>query len=504
MNSTSAVSVKQRKQQATALLQAGRVDEAKGIFEELSRDARRDPDVWHLLAACHGLQRDHVQCEACARKAIALMPSFAGAWSNLGSALHSQGKLAEAEAALREAVKHAPTDAQAYSNLGNVYRKLKRTDEAERYYREAIRLQPNFPDALTNLGLVFQDRDNLAEAAAMHRSALSLNPQHGDALYNLGYTLMLLGEPQSAIPFLERVTQLNPDQTRGWISLGSAYARVHDHARAVLCYERGVDLDPHNAEYLLALGSNYLTIGACEKSVDALTHALELNPGDGETRFWLAAAGAGEAPDKMAPGTVIKLFDDYADNFDEHLTGELRYRTPALLSASLRRALGDRTRALSLLDLGCGTGLLGIEVKDIAGYLAGVDLSPKMIEQARRRGIYHELCAQEIVTYMEVSSRRYDAVLSADVFVYIGDLNRVFAAVSRCLEAGGLFAFSVESHMGNEPYHLRPSGRFAHSLPYLRELTAWHGFEEVSVDVVTLRLERSIPVQGYIVVLHRR
>jgi predicted TPR repeat methyltransferase len=504
MNPTSAVSVTQRKQQGMALLQAGRVDEAKSIFEELSRDARRDPYVWHLLAACHGLQGDYVQCETFARKAIALLPSFSGAWSNLGSALHSQGKLAEAEAALREAIRRAPTDAFAHSNLGNVCRDLKKTGEAEKCYREALRLQPNFPDALTNLGLLMQDRGESKEAAELHRRALALNPQHVDAHYNLGYTLLSLGEEKSALPLLERVTQMRPNEVRGWVSLGNACTRVHDRIRAVSCYERGVSLDPDNAENLSALGICYLIIGEREKSIAALKRALELNPDDDETRYWLAAAGIGEMPERTSADAVTKLFDGYAGNFDAHLVGKLQYHIPAQIGAILRHLGGAGTRALSMLDIGCGTGLLGAEVRDMAGHLAGVDLSPKMIEQARQRGIYQELAVGDVVAYMEASSRRYDAVLSADVFVYIGDLENVFAAATRCLAEAGLFIFSVESHAGNEPYHLRQTGRFAHALPYLRELSARHGFEEISVDNATIRLEKDAPIPGYVVTLRRR
>jgi predicted TPR repeat methyltransferase len=486
-----------------ALLQAGRVAEAKAIFEALSRDARRDPDVWHLLGACHSMLGDDARGEECARKAVALMPSFAGAWVNLGSALLGQHKLAEAESALREAVKRAPADAQAHSNLGNVYREMKKTDEAEKCYREALRLQPNFPDALTNLGLIMQDRGELREAVALHRRALALNPQHVDAHYNLGYALILLGEAKPAIPHLERVTQLRPGDTRGWISLGGAYARVHDMKRAVSCYDRSVSLDPHNPESLSSLGVCCLAVGEQEKSIAMLTRALELNPDDNETRFWLAAAGVGEAPETISPDAVAKFFDGYADNFDEHLVGELQYRAPAVLNNALRRALGDEARVLSLLDVGCGTGLLGMEVKDITGYLAGIDLSPKMIEKARVRSVYDDLVLQDITDFLETTPRHFDAVVATDVFIYIGKLDRIFAATSARLVAGGLFAFSVEAHMGDEPYHLRTSGRYAQSLRYLRELSSRYGFAEVSVDPVVLRLENGVPMDGYVVVLRR-
>lgn len=503
MSAMSGIPVRQRKQQAIALLQAGRASEARDIFEGLSRDARRDPDVWHLLGACHCMLGDDARGEECARKAVALLPSFAGAWVNLGSALLGQHKLAEAESTLHEAIKRAPSDAQAHSNLGNVCREMKKTDEAEKCYREAIRLQPNFPDALTNLGILMQDRGELREAVELHRRALALNPQHVDANYNLGYALILLDEAKSAIPHLERVTQLRPGDTRGWISLGGAYGRVHDIKRASSCFERGVSLDPRNAENLSTLGVSYLACGERDKAVTMLTRALELKPDDSETRYWLAAAGVGETPEKMAADAVTKLFDDYASSFDAHLVETLRYDIPTVVSATLRRIRGANMQPLAVLDLGCGTGLVGTKVKDIASYLAGVDLAPKMIAQAEKRGIYDELTAQEVVAHMEGTSRRYDAVLSADVFIYFGDLSSVFAAAHRCLSESGIFIFSVEAHTGDEPYYLRQSGRYAHALDYLRELSRRHGFEEISVGPETIRLDRGLPVEGYVVALRR-
>jgi len=188
-----------------ALLQAGCV-EVRGIFERLFRDARRDPHVWHLLTACHGLLDDHIQSQVYARKTLVFLPSLASAWSNLGSAFYTQSKSTETKDSFREAVKWAPTDTQAHTSPGNVIPKLKRTVEVELYYREANRNQLNFPDALTNLQVFMQDCEEMAEAVAMHRQTLALNAQHMDALYNPGYALMLLGDPKSVAGLRRRPT----------------------------------------------------------------------------------------------------------------------------------------------------------------------------------------------------------------------------------------------------------------------------------------------------------
>lgn len=48
-------------------------------------------------------------------------------------------------------------------------------------------------------------------------------------------------------------------------------------------------------------------------------------------------------------------------------------------------------QSLDILDLGCGTGLIGSWFKDYARKLVGVDVSPTMLDMATKKGCYHEL-----------------------------------------------------------------------------------------------------------------
>lgn len=47
--------------------------------------------------------------------------------------------------------------------------------------------------------------------------------------------------------------------------------------------------------------------------------------------------------------------------------------------------------SLDILDLGCGTGLIGSWFKDYARTLVGVDVSPTMLDMATKKGCYQEL-----------------------------------------------------------------------------------------------------------------
>ena len=123
-----------------------------------------------------------------------------------------------------------------------------------------------------------------------------------------------------------------------------------------------------------------------------------------------------------------------------------------------------------------------------------------MLEHAGRRGLYDQLDAADLSVVLERGEACWDLILAADVFNYLGNLNHVFATAARALRPGGLFAFSVEADA--EPgYHLCPTGRFVHSLAYLREQASAAGFHECSAESATLRCENERPVSSHLVVL---
>jgi SAM-dependent methyltransferase len=75
-----------------------------------------------------------------------------------------------------------------------------------------------------------------------------------------------------------------------------------------------------------------------------------------------------------------RIFDNYADRFDAHLLGALQYRVPARCPPHAQRT---PSLNIDVLDLGCGTGLIGAELGRVDGSLVGVDLSAKMLERQR-------------------------------------------------------------------------------------------------------------------------
>ena len=181
----------------------------------------------------------------------------------------------------------------------------------------------------------------------------------------------------------------------------------------------------------------------------------------------------------MPPAYVRTLFDHYAPRFDQALA-ELSYRAPALLFDALEtvcRAGGRDMRLGPMLDLGCGTGLGGVAFRPCVDWLVGVDLSPGMIEQARRKGLYDRLATEDIARFLAAEiagSASFHLIIAADVLTISPASTASVGAVARVLAPKGIFAFTVETHSG-EGVILGEKLRYAHGADHVRAAIAGAG-----------------------------
>src|SRR5262245_6088393 len=212
-----------------------------------------------------------------------------------------------------------------------------------------------------------------------------------------------------------------------------------------------LELAPAFATAWFALGTIRDVLGDRAGAIAAFEQARAADPEDYHgARLHLARLGAGETTPEMTATYVRRLFDQHAPGFDAMLE-RLEYRGPTLLLDAVN-AVAHPLRFGSMLDLGCGTGLGGAAFRPYVDWLVGVDISPAMVEQARQKGLYDRLAAQDLVQCLHdqaAGQAQYHLVLAADVFVYMSDLAPVLAAVAAVLAPGSLFAFTVETHAGD-------------------------------------------------------
>ena len=275
-------------------------------------------------------------------------------------------------------------------------------------------------------------------------------------------------------------------------------AQAGDYAIAAEVLEQALELAPNWAAAWFALGEAREKLSEAEAAAAGFRKTLQLDPVDAHGAGPRLALIERRAVAALPPAYVARLFDDYAPRFDVHLTRELGYRGPELLVAALDRVAPARRFACAY-DLGCGTGLMAQALRGRVDRLFGVDLSSKMVAKARDGGLYEAVVVGDAIEFLSKRGQSADLIVAADVLVYLGDLDAIFAGASRALTRGGLFAVSVEAGEG-AAYQLRPTMRFAHSEPYLRAVAARAGLVPLDIHAAATRREAGGEVAGWIAV----
>jgi SAM-dependent methyltransferase len=111
----------------------------------------------------------------------------------------------------------------------------------------------------------------------------------------------------------------------------------------------------------------------------------------------------------------------------------------------------------SAADLGCGTGRTGewLAARGV-GEVDGVDLSPRMLDAARARGVYRSLAEAEVGD-SGLDAGAYDLAVSCLVDEHLADLRPLYAEAARLLTPGGRFVL-----VGFHPHFIIASGMPTH------------------------------------------
>jgi predicted TPR repeat methyltransferase len=282
--------------------------------------------------------------------------------------------------------------------------------------------------------------------------------------------------------------------------MARAYAAEGDLAAAADLYAQAVELAPGFASAWFALGETREALGDRDEARAAFEKAKAADPADRQgAALRLARLGGADPATQELLAYVRTLFDQYAPRFDRALE-DLKYVAPNMLRDAVTK---HGARFGTMLDLGCGTGLAGAAFRPHVDWLVGVDLSPNMVEEARKKGIYDRLAVGDIAQFLtEQPERSAHLIIAADVFAYIGDFAGVCAAVARVLTEGGLFGFTVETHDG-EGAIVGPKMRYAQSADYVRGAIGEAGLTMVELTRASTRTENRVPVPGLLVLARR-
>jgi predicted TPR repeat methyltransferase len=272
--------------------------------------------------------------------------------------------------------------------------------------------------------------------------------------------------------------------------------------KAYLIQKRAIQIEPVDPMIWHQMGELAHAMGYLDEARVAYEHYFTHFPSDPGVAHILCAL-RNEPPPSRAPDAFVKnLYQQFSEFYEENMCGELQYAAPDRLFSAIKKCISGHTNLIAA-DLGCGTGLFGMRLRQICTRLIGVDLSPEMLAKADLQNVYDMLECAEITQWLSCDPKQpFDLITFCDTLIYFGDLQKVISGCIHHLKPSGFIAFTLEKGEAF-PFKLSDSGRFQHHRNHIRDLARDANLKIVHRSEEVLRLEYGKPVIGLVTVLQK-
>ena len=140
---------------------------------------------------------------------------------------------------------------------------------------------------------------------------------------------------------------------------------------------------------------------------------------------------------------IVEIYDGWAEDYERRILGN-GYSTPAVATWFFGRYV--RPEDGPVLDAGAGTGITGAILAPLGyGELVGIDVAPKMLDLARKKGVYKELRQMQLGGPLDFPDDAFAAVVSTGVFAAGHAPPESFEELIRATKPGGHIIFSVRT-----------------------------------------------------------
>jgi predicted TPR repeat methyltransferase len=366
---------------------------------------------------------------------------------------------------------------------------------------KAHHLAPQWAPASIYLATVLSGVGQSKQALVMAEQAIRQAEAPGDkaeVLTKAAAVARQTGDHVKTLRWLRQADELQPNVVAIRYKMAMALTATGDFAGAIDILNQEIAAHPTLAALWSARFTAHVESGQIEQALSDALALVALEP-DNETYAFFLAFARGENPSVLPTVLTSHHFDAFAGTFDKHLVVALKYTLPRDVARMIHTWHPDKK--VDVLDLGCGTGLLGACMGPMEGVLVGVDLSTEMIRQAHQHGVYNSFHQVNLVDALQATpADLYHVITALDVLVYVGELDSVVQGAFRILLPGGRFVFSCESApKDSNHFTLQNTFRFRHSQSYVAGLLECAGFVDVVIERRAIRLEGGEPVHGILV-----
>ncbi len=370
--------------------------------------------------------------------------------------------------------------------LGIIFLHEENLQQAECHFQSVLALNAQHVDSLVNLGTIALKRHLAQEAIAYFTQALMFDNHHVDALRNLALTFLHYDRFENALTYYYELQKVHPLDLDDYYNMGVAHMSLERFSDAVACFEQVLAQAPKHHASLSNLAAILIRQHKREQAIPLLQLAIQSNPRDESSQFMLNVLLKNQAQPTASQAYVKNLFDNYAVNFDQHLKKTLEYSLPQQSYNIVKKFIHHQLT--SVVDLGCGTGLSGLLLREHCEKLIGVDLSIKMLEQARIKNCYDELIEKDIISFLQDSDQQFDLIQMLEVLPYFDALQDLFSALVPRLALNGLLVVSAEIS-DDQPWKVQNNMRFCHHPEYIIDLANKFNLPMVHSDSLISRKE---------------
>ena len=370
----------------------------------------------------------------------------------LGETLLAQKKRVEALQRFYQAAQIDEHNTTALVNIADLEAQNRNFKEAEKYYHKVIENDSRNLRAHTNYANMLCQNKRTLEALEEYRNAVIISPQSPELSYNLALILKTLEEYEQALDLMFNAFYLDTSHIDWSLNIAETL---------VMFYEKA----PEKAKKIC---ENWYQKMPDNIVVKHLWSVLNQQTNEDENKY-----------NRL-------LFDNFAETYEKTLQ-------------NINYAVIDKIIELyaplngKILDLGCGTGLLGAKIKSPENEITGVDISENMLKIAAEKNTYNKLINQDICEYLQSRNQYFDCIIAADVFCYFGSLAHIIQKTfpTRLI-------FSIESNENIEQFSVQANGRYKHNPKYIKNILQTAGFTEINSSYTVLRKENDKEVYGYI------
>ena len=376
--------------------------------------------------------------------------------------LYKLKKFAEAHKEIDNLLLSDKDNPYLFNLKGIVYRAEKQYQNSLNNYNKAIILEKN-PLFLNNRGNLYRDLGNINKASDDYGKALQIKPKFFDAIINLIKLRQEEGDFVESERLSLKAIKIDKGRVEGYNLLAISQLKQKNNSDAIKNFEKSLNI----------------------KIDKLIEHQL--------------AILKGEQVQTTPIEYIENVFDSYSKNFDNHLINKLNYKLPMLIHNKIGEKVYKK-KFVSTIDLGCGTGLCGEFLKDISKKITGIDISSKMLEEAKKKNKYDNLIKKDFISYLKETKNKYDLFIASDVFIYTGNIDKTFNLVKKKSETESFFIFSVELCDGKK-FKFLETGRFAHSDYYIKEKCEENLFQLIDSEIINIRKQNDEWIEGQLYIV---